>query len=130
VQNDAITIMKSYIVCILSVFAVMCVSALVNAFTIPSSSTLSRSPSLLTTTSSTTRLNFFGGPKDDGSPGDYKCLDCDYVFTKGPKAWAELPDNWSCPECGSVKRRFKKIPKGSGGKGKDAAPKKKGVFGF
>jgi rubredoxin len=60
----------------------------------------------------------FGGPKDDGKPGDYVCLDCGYVFTKGPKAWAELPSNWSCPPCGSAKRRFKKVPKGSAGKSK------------
>jgi rubredoxin len=59
-----------------------------------------------------TSLNLFGGPKDDGKPGDYVCLDCGYVFTRGPKAWAELPDSWSCPPCGSVKRRFKKVPKG------------------
>lgn len=42
--------------------------------------------------------------------------DCGYVFTKGPKAWAALPDNWSCPPCGSAKRRFKKVPKGTAGK--------------
>lgn len=39
------------------------------------------------------------GEKDDGSPGDYVCKDCGYVFTKGPKAWAALPDNYSCPPC-------------------------------
>jgi rubredoxin len=39
--------------------------------------------------------------------------DCGYVFTQGPAAWAKLPDNWSCPPCGSVKRRFTKVPKGS-----------------
>eukprot|EP00977_Amphora_coffeiformis_P011461 scaffold2767_cov177-Amphora_coffeaeformis.AAC.35 len=62
---------------------------------------------------SNTQLYFFGGPKDDGSPGDYVCKDCGYVFTKGPKAWADLPDNYSCPPCGAPKRRFKKVPKGS-----------------
>ena len=39
--------------------------------------------------------------------------DCGYVFTKGPAAWAALPDNYSCPPCGSAKRRFTKVPKGS-----------------
>lgn len=39
--------------------------------------------------------------------------DCGYVFTKGPKAWAALPDDWSCPPCGAPKYRFKKVPKGS-----------------
>ena len=43
----------------------------------------------------------------------YILQDCGYVFTKGPKAWAELPDNYSCPPCGAPKRRFKKVPKGS-----------------
>lgn len=47
------------------------------------------------------------------SKGDYVCKDCGYVFTKGPKAWAELPDNYGCPPCGAPKRRFKKVPKGS-----------------
>jgi len=37
----------------------------------------------------------FGPPKDDGKPGDYLCKDCGYVFTKGPEAWAKLPDNYS-----------------------------------
>mmetsp|Transcript_14835 Transcript_14835/g.20947 ORF Transcript_14835/g.20947 Transcript_14835/m.20947 type:complete len:112 (-) Transcript_14835:173-508(-) len=75
---------------------------------------------------STSQLNMFFGPKDDGSPGDYICLDCGYVFTKGPKAWADLPNDWSCPPCGSVKRRFKKVPKGEGQKTQDK--KKKGGF--
>mmetsp|Transcript_14526 Transcript_14526/g.20775 ORF Transcript_14526/g.20775 Transcript_14526/m.20775 type:complete len:121 (+) Transcript_14526:104-466(+) len=55
----------------------------------------------------------FGPPKDDGKPGDYVCMDCGYIFTKGPAEWAKLPDNWRCPPCGSLKRRFKKVPKGS-----------------
>eukprot|EP00542_Grammatophora_oceanica_P017356 CAMPEP_0194026792 /NCGR_PEP_ID=MMETSP0009_2-20130614/1060_1 /TAXON_ID=210454 /ORGANISM="Grammatophora oceanica, Strain CCMP 410" /LENGTH=111 /DNA_ID=CAMNT_0038665647 /DNA_START=153 /DNA_END=488 /DNA_ORIENTATION=- len=56
----------------------------------------------------------FGPPKDDGSPGDYVCKDCGYVFTKGPKAWAKLDDKkYACPPCGAPKFRFKKVPKGS-----------------
>jgi rubredoxin len=39
--------------------------------------------------------------------------DCGYVFTKGPDAWAKLPDNYKCPPCGAPKFRFKKVPKGS-----------------
>jgi len=68
-----------------------------------------------TTTTTTTQLFFFGGKaKDDGSPGDYVCKDCGYVFTKGPKAWGKLnDDNYGCPPCGSPKFRFKKVPKGS-----------------
>merc|ERR1712032_80496 len=71
------------------------------------------------------KLSMFFGPKDDGSPGDYVCLDCGYVFTKGPKAWASLPGSWSCPPCGSIKRRFKKVPKGSA---KGEIKEKKGWF--
>mmetsp|Transcript_33810 Transcript_33810/g.81355 ORF Transcript_33810/g.81355 Transcript_33810/m.81355 type:complete len:127 (+) Transcript_33810:103-483(+) len=81
-----------------------------------------------TASTTTTQLFIFGQPKDDGKPGDYKCPDCDYVFTKGPKAWAELPNDWSCPPCGAPKRRFKKVPKGSASPSKPA-PKKGGFFG-
>ncbi|KAL7477628.1 hypothetical protein ACHAW6_003427 [Cyclotella cf. meneghiniana] len=55
----------------------------------------------------------FGPPKDDGKPGDYVCKDCGYVFTKGPEAWAKLPEKGACPPCGAPKFRFKKVPKGS-----------------
>uniref|UniRef100_A0A6T5XMQ8 Rubredoxin-like domain-containing protein n=1 Tax=Thalassionema nitzschioides TaxID=33649 RepID=A0A6T5XMQ8_9STRA len=66
-----------------------------------------------TTISSTSQLNLFGAAKDDGSPGDYVCKDCGYVFTKGPAAWAKLDDKYKCPPCGAPKFRFKKVPKGS-----------------
>ena len=65
---------------------------------------------------STSKLNLFGigESKDDGSPGDYLCKDCGYVFTKGPAAWAKLDkDKYKCPPCGAPKFRFKKVPKGS-----------------
>mmetsp|Transcript_4225 Transcript_4225/g.6188 ORF Transcript_4225/g.6188 Transcript_4225/m.6188 type:complete len:113 (+) Transcript_4225:163-501(+) len=65
---------------------------------------------------STSSLNLFGfgEDKDDGSPGDYLCKDCGYVFTKGPAAWAKLDkDKYACPPCGAPKFRFKKVPKGS-----------------
>ena len=61
----------------------------------------------------TTQLFFFGPKKDDGSPGDYVCKDCGYVFTKGPKAWVALDDKYKCPPCGAPKFRFNKVPKGS-----------------
>jgi len=65
--------------------------------------------------STSTQLFFFGGAaKDDGTPGDYVCKDCGYVFSKGPKAWGKLnADNYACPPCGSPKFRFKKVAKGS-----------------
>mmetsp|Transcript_1753 Transcript_1753/g.2516 ORF Transcript_1753/g.2516 Transcript_1753/m.2516 type:complete len:117 (+) Transcript_1753:105-455(+) len=65
-------------------------------------------------TSSISLQMFFGQPKDDGSPGDYVCKDCGYVFTKGPVEWAKLDkDKYQCPPCGAPKFRFKKVPKGS-----------------
>lgn len=59
-------------------------------------------PNMALSRPKTTNIYLFGPPKDDGSPGDYLCLDCGYVFTKGPKAWAALPDNYSCPPCGAM----------------------------
>jgi Rubrerythrin len=72
-------------------------------------------PTSITATNKNTKLNLFGfgEPKDDGSPGDYVCKDCGYVFTKGPEAWAKLDDKYRCPPCGAPKFRFKKVPKGS-----------------
>jgi hypothetical protein len=40
------------------------------------------------------------------------CL-CSPPPKKKPKNRAKLPDNYACPPCGSIKRRFKKVPKGS-----------------
>ena len=57
--------------------------------------------------------------------------DCGYVFTKGPAAWAALPDNYSCPPCGAPKRRFTKVPKGGATKNvkkTEEPPKKKSWF--
>ena len=56
-------------------------------------------------TSSQLHLFGIGEPKDDGSPGDYLCKDCGYVFTKGPAAWAKLDDKYKCPPCGAPKFR-------------------------
>lgn len=81
------------------------------AFT-PSSS-FSGSRMVVSVPSSSSLSMFFGPKKDDGSPGDYVCKDCGYVFTKGPKAWAALDDKWKCPPCGAPKFRFEKVPKGS-----------------
>jgi rubredoxin len=103
---------------------VFLLAASTNAFT--ASSFAGRQLSVTTASSSSQLKMIFGGPKDDGSPGDYVCKDCGYVFTKGPKAWAELPSNWGCPPCGSAKNRFKKVPKGSA---KKAAAEKKSWFG-
>eukprot|EP00545_Synedropsis_sp_CCMP1620_P004518 CAMPEP_0119013752 /NCGR_PEP_ID=MMETSP1176-20130426/8899_1 /TAXON_ID=265551 /ORGANISM="Synedropsis recta cf, Strain CCMP1620" /LENGTH=93 /DNA_ID=CAMNT_0006966869 /DNA_START=150 /DNA_END=431 /DNA_ORIENTATION=+ len=65
-------------------------------------------------TSTSQMSMFFGAKKDDGSPGDYVCKDCGYVFTKGPKAWAALnEDTYKCPPCGAPKFRFNKVAKGS-----------------
>ena len=74
----------------------------------------SASSSASTVPTTTTQLFFFGAAKDDGSPGDYVCKDCGYVFTKGPKAWAALDNSkYKCPPCGAPKFRFNKVAKGS-----------------
>jgi rubredoxin len=92
---------------VLLIISALCLLQVASAFVTPSQRSVTPS------TSTSTQLFFFGGPKDDGSPGDYVCKDCGYVFTKGPKAWAALPDDYACPPCGAIKRRFKKVPKGS-----------------
>ena len=90
---------------IFSLLALLITLTISQAFApIPSSSVASKT---------TSQLYFFGAPKDDGSPGDYVCKDCGYVFTKGPAAWAKLDDKYKCPPCGAPKFRFKKVPKGS-----------------
>lgn len=93
---------------VLLIISALCLLQVASAFVTPSQGSIT-APS----TSTSTQLFFFGGPKDDGTPGDYVCKDCGYVFTKGPKAWAALPDDYACPPCGAIKRRFKKVPKGS-----------------
>jgi rubredoxin len=92
---------------VLLILSALCLLQGASAFVTPSQRSVAPS------TATSTQLFFFGGPKDDGSPGDYVCKDCGYVFTKGPKAWAALPDDYACPPCGAIKRRFKKVPKGS-----------------
>ena len=88
------------------IFAIFACIKLSNAFTV--------SPELTRVQHSSSSLKMiFGGPKDDGSPGDYVCKDCGYVFTKGPEAWAKLDSKYKCPPCGAPKFRFKKVPKGS-----------------
>jgi rubredoxin len=112
------------------ILVVVIVMALIASSTMafsPSAFTGSRLTSIQKSTTishKSSQMKMFFGQKDDGSPGDYVCLDCGYVFTQGPEAWAKLPSNWSCPPCGSIKRRFKKVPKGSAS-GKVEVAKKK-----
>ena len=100
----------NYVTTLVAIIAVLFVGS-ANAFQVtPSTSVLATR----STASSTTSLFFFGRePKDDGSPGDYLCKDCGYVYTKGPQAWAKETDKYKCPPCGAPKFRFKKIAKGS-----------------
>lgn len=49
----------------------------------------------------------------------YKCLNCGYVYDEAEgwpddgiapgTRWADVPDDWICPECGSEKRDFDMI---------------------
>ena len=91
-------------------------AGLVDAFQSSASPSYRQRTMVSSNTRSRTHSNLsmiFGPPKDDGKPGDYLCKDCGYVFTKGPEAWAKLPERGACPPCGAPKFRFKKIPKGS-----------------
>lgn len=46
----------------------------------------------------------------------YKCLNCGYTYDEAlgwavegiapGTRWADVPDDWICPECGSEKRDF------------------------
>jgi rubredoxin len=44
----------------------------------------------------------------------YKCTVCGYVYDeeKEGKPFAELPDDWKCPVCGSGKDAFEAVSKG------------------
>lgn len=50
---------------------------------------------------------------------NYLCLPCGYIYTesKDPKQnvakFDELPINWACPECGSLKHDFEIMEKQS-----------------
>eukprot|EP00588_Corethron_pennatum_P012180 CAMPEP_0194266330 /NCGR_PEP_ID=MMETSP0169-20130528/1271_1 /TAXON_ID=218684 /ORGANISM="Corethron pennatum, Strain L29A3" /LENGTH=149 /DNA_ID=CAMNT_0039006987 /DNA_START=163 /DNA_END=611 /DNA_ORIENTATION=+ len=57
-------------------------------------------------------LDMFFGPKDDGSPGDYICKDCGYVFTKGPAAWEKLGNGYGVP---AVRLRQEPVQEGPEG---------------
>jgi rubredoxin len=90
-----------------TLFAILLIMVATTAAFSPSANSVTRS-------TRSTELNLFGfGEKDDGSPGDYVCKDCGYVFTKGPAAWAKLDDSYGCPPCGAPKFRFNKVAKGS-----------------
>lgn len=46
----------------------------------------------------------------------YKCMNCGYIYEEAAgwpdegiaagTRWADVPDDWICPECGSEKRDF------------------------
>jgi len=49
----------------------------------------------------------------------YKCLDCGYIYDESlgiPDSgiapgtrWEDLPDDWTCPECGAEKSEFELV---------------------
>ena len=53
-------------------FLVLIIATLSSAFA-PSSSIIAKTTPINVIESSSTKLYFFGQPKDDGSPGDYVC---------------------------------------------------------
>ena len=44
--------------------------------------------------------------------GKYRCIVCGYIYDPAENedtAFADLPDDWVCPECGAGKDQFEKI---------------------
>lgn len=41
----------------------------------------------------------------------YKCTACEYVYDEKAEgvSWADLPEDWTCPECGVGKDMFDKM---------------------
>ncbi|MBU0693592.1 MAG: rubredoxin [Candidatus Omnitrophica bacterium] len=42
----------------------------------------------------------------------YRCIVCEYVYDPAENnsiAFADLPDDWVCPECGVDKSNFEKV---------------------
>ncbi|GMH57086.1 hypothetical protein TrLO_g11428 [Triparma laevis f. longispina] len=92
--------------------------ALLHLFLLSATNSFMLSPtSTLQSLRSTTSLNFFGAKAPPpGTPVDYVCKDCGYVFTKGEAAWEKLPKSYACPPCGAPKFRFNTVAKGTGPK--------------
>jgi len=42
---------------------------------------------------------------------EYRCVVCEYIYDekKGGEAWADLPDDWLCPVCGSPKKLYEQV---------------------
>lgn len=47
----------------------------------------------------------------------YQCGLCNYLYDEGSEAvaWEDLPDDWTCPICGSTKDEFAKVQDSEGG---------------
>ena len=43
--------------------------------------------------------------------GKYKCNVCGHIYDEDKEKikWHDLPDDWTCPECGVGKEDFEKI---------------------
>jgi rubredoxin len=41
----------------------------------------------------------------------YRCTVCDYIYDEEAegKTFSELPDDWTCPECGAAKDDFEVV---------------------
>ncbi|MEN8245819.1 MAG: glutamate synthase-related protein [Thermodesulfobacteriota bacterium] len=42
---------------------------------------------------------------------EYRCVVCEYVYDekKGGEAWADVPEEWLCPVCGSPKKLYERV---------------------
>ena len=52
-----------------------------------------------------TKLNV---PKEPAKSGKYKCTACGHIYDENKEGvtFADLPDNWKCPDCGADKEDF------------------------
>ena len=43
--------------------------------------------------------------------GKYECAICGYIYDEDVEdvLWKDLPDDWTCPECGATKDDFIKL---------------------
>ena len=67
----------------------------------------------------TTRIRRFGQKKQEYIVKKYKCIICDYVYDPAVgdpdngiapgTAFADLPDDWLCPDCAVDKDEFEPV---------------------
>jgi len=46
--------------------------------------------------------------EDNAAEGKWVCTVCGYVYDGSQGPFEDLPDTWTCPQCGAPKSKFKK----------------------